>query len=172
MSEYIIAHGKSAPFSTYKFTDGKIYKVLEWFHKSAKVRDDNGALCFVSVGGPTTRLVGGGRFQLMSGYQATYNLSLGVKQAEPFQVTYGDNDGKGWMINKDGAFAISSNNFIPSKVMYDHNGKQVDVKKACETLDALTKVLGVSDWSELELQAKIKVALADALVKLENGTKC
>lgn len=160
MSEYIIANGKSAPFSTYKFTNGKIYKVLEWFPKGAEVRDDNGALCYVSVGGPTLRLANGGRFQRVSGHETSYSVSLGVKR------------GEGWMISKEGAFAINSNNFTPSTLMYNHNGKSVDVKKACETLDALTKVLGVSDWSELELQAKIKVALADALVKLENSTNC
>ena len=159
MSEYIIAKGKSAQGSAYKFTEGKVYEVVEWMYKSAKVRDDNGLLCFVSVGGPTLRL-DNGRFERVSGHKSQYEVALGVTR------------GEGWMISKDGAMKLNSSNFIPSKVIYDHNGKQVDVKKACETLDALTKVLGVSDWSELELQAKIKVALADALVKLENSTKC
>ena len=159
MSEYIIANGENSSVSTYSFTNGKMYKVLEWFHKSAKVRDDNGRMCYVSVGGPTLRLANCGRFERVSGHKSQYEVALGVTR------------GEGWKIDAKGMVHVS-NNFIPSKVMYDHNGKQVDVKKACETLDALAKVLGVSDWSELELQAKIKVALADALVKLENSTKC
>lgn len=72
----------------------------------------------------------------------------------------------GWRIEKDGMF-ISSDNFVPADLKYNHKGKIVSVKEACELLDELCGKLRCSDWSELGVQAEVARALADALIKLQ-----
>lgn len=73
-----------------------------------------------------------------------------------------------WAVRGKPATArIATNQDFKRDLIYTHNGKQIKVHEACETLDALKEILRCSDWSELKMQAQITRTLADALVKLQ-----
>lgn len=170
----------------YSFTANNHYKIKqEYGGMRYLVENDAGVDVIVRADGkPSARLDWGGKFHRCSDL---LNEALNIHaKAEALAIRENvrsivgnaikSNDfwkvrGKGWRIQKEGA-EITSNGFVPADLKYNHNGKVVSVKEACELLYELQKVLRCSDWSELKMQAQVSRTLADALVKLQNSTNC
>ena len=149
------------------FTAGKLYEVQHGFGSGrVVVLNDAKEETIVRCDGiVSARLDWRGKFERVNIPDAQEAMESAVRAAK-YAMKIGVKRGEGWRIQKSGV-AITSNNFVPADLKYNHKGKTVSVKEACELLDELKEILRCSDWSELKAQAKVSRALADALVKLQ-----
>lgn len=144
--EYVIAMGVNAKNSSYKFTYGKKYEVLDWFHKSAEVLDDNGKRCFIAVGSPTLRLENG-KF---------------IKATDEVAVA------KGWRILKDGEF-FQSGGYVKNATISDGQiyASVTPRNEYAELLEQLREILRVPEGESILTHAKVARVLADGLISLQ-----
>lgn len=149
------------------FTAGKLYKIQRCFGSGRVVvlNDAKEEIIVRCDGIVSARLDWRGKFERVNIPDEQEAMASAVRTAK-YAMKIGIKRGEGWRIQKSGV-AITSNNFVPADLKYNHKGKSVSVKEACELLDELKEILRCSDWSELKAQAKVSRALSDALIKLQ-----
>lgn len=167
------------------FTKAKPYKIEhEYGGGRYLVTNDKGEKVIVRADGqPSARLNWDGKFEPVSddlnnalNIQAKAEaLAMREQIRENVRSIVGNaiKSNDFWAVRDKPATArIVTNADFKRDLVYTHNGKQIKVQEACETLDALKEILRCSDWSELKMQAQISRTMADALVKLQNSTNC
>lgn len=149
------------------FTAGKLYEIQHCFGTGRVIvlNDAKEEIIVRCDGVVSARLDWRGKFERVNipdeGEALTYSIGAARYNANIYV-----NRGEGWRINKGGE-VLTSENFVPSSMMYNHNGKQVDVKEVCETLDELREILRAPEGEDIRTHAKVARVLADGLISLQ-----